>query len=292
MTWLTALTTLSNLLPRCYVIRGSIPGVESGRDLSSIHGCLSFVVLSCVVSAVALRRAQHAARETRNNGEVVKCPIPGRPRISAREEDAMLLREVENHPFRTASQLKMASNSPGSPHTVRRRFRERGIRCRRTVRREHLAMEYALDRLAYATLRQDFYWRNVIFSDEIIVSSNNDGLALVYRMDATDRMNAFNQRGIEHTRQQLRVHHSTISYLGVRYAGPSVLCADDPWFTKRPDIDLVDWPPKSPGDELWDRFLDAWEEVAMNLDLFHNLVDSMPRRMRAFVDAGGLWTRY
>ncbi|KAJ4435127.1 hypothetical protein ANN_23703 [Periplaneta americana] len=44
-------------------------------------------------------------------------------------------------------------------------------------------MEDAVDRLAYATLRQDFDWRNVIFSDEVIVSSSNDGPALVYRMD-------------------------------------------------------------------------------------------------------------
>ncbi|KAJ4443548.1 hypothetical protein ANN_05221 [Periplaneta americana] len=92
------------------------------------------------------------------------------------------------------------------------------------------------------------------------------------------------------------------------------------WFTRKRDVDPVDWPPNSPDmnsiknlwaavkrilrsnwaeqppfrtpEELWDRVLDAWEEVAKNLDLFHNLVDSMPRRMRAFVDAGGLWTRY
>ncbi|KAJ4447879.1 hypothetical protein ANN_09888 [Periplaneta americana] len=92
------------------------------------------------------------------------------------------------------------------------------------------------------------------------------------------------------------------------------------WFTRRRDVDPVDWPPNSPDmnpfqnlwaavkrilrsnwaeqppvrtpEELWDRVLDAWEKMAKNLDLFHNFVDSMPRRMRADVDAGGLWTRY
>ncbi|KAJ4430397.1 hypothetical protein ANN_22613 [Periplaneta americana] len=39
-------------------------------------------------------------------------------------------------------------------------------------------------------------------------------------------------------------------------------------------------------EELWDRVLDSWEEMAKNLDLFHNLVGSIPRRMRAVVDAG------
>ncbi|KAJ4429908.1 hypothetical protein ANN_22112 [Periplaneta americana] len=45
-------------------------------------------------------------------------------------------------------------------------------------------------------------------------------------------------------------------------------------------------PPVRTPEELWDRVLDAWEEMAKLLDLFHNLVDSMPRRMRAVVDAG------
>ncbi|KAJ4441103.1 hypothetical protein ANN_10953 [Periplaneta americana] len=44
-------------------------------------------------------------------------------------------------------------------------------------------------------------------------------------------------------------------------------------------------PPVRTADELWDRVLDAWEEVAMNLDLFNNLVDSMLRKMRAVIDA-------
>ncbi|KAJ4432086.1 hypothetical protein ANN_20700 [Periplaneta americana] len=123
-------------------------------------------------------RAYVRAAMKLRNGEVLNHPNPGRSRISTREEVAMLLSEVENHPFRTASQLKMASNFPGFPHTVKRRFRERGIRCRRAVRREHLTMEHAVD-----SLRQDFDWRTVIFSDEVIVSSSNDGPALVYRMD-------------------------------------------------------------------------------------------------------------
>ena len=49
-------------------------------------------------------------------------------------------------------------------------------------------------------------------------------------------------------------------------------------------------PPVRTSDELWDRVLNAWREVATDVDLFHNLVDSMPRRMRAIVNAGDLWT--
>ncbi|KAJ4450418.1 hypothetical protein ANN_01842 [Periplaneta americana] len=59
------------------------------------------------------------------------------------------------------------------------------------------------------------------------------------------------------------------------------------WFTRRRDVDPVDWPPNSPDMNLFQNLvLDAREKMAKNLDLFHNLVDSMLRRMRADVDAG------
>ena len=75
------------------------------------------------------------------------------------------------------------------------------------------------------------------------------------------------------------------------------------WFNRRPDIDLLEWSPVSPdtnpienvcarvkgilrsnwaeppvrtSDELWNRVLNAWQEVATNVELFHNLVDYMP----------------
>ena len=60
----------------------------------------------------------------------------------------MLLREVQTHSFRTASELKMTSNFPGSTHTVRRRFRERGIRSRRDQEKERVKTDHTVDRLA------------------------------------------------------------------------------------------------------------------------------------------------
>ena len=80
-------------------------------------------------------------------------------------------------------------------------------------------------------------------------------------------------------------------------------------FNRRPDIDLLEWPPNSPewirlkmcGLEWkgsyaligqnnpfeyqtnYERVLNTWQEVATDVDLFHNLVDSMPSRMRAKV---------
>ncbi|PSN49066.1 hypothetical protein C0J52_16017 [Blattella germanica] len=132
---------------------------------------------------VPLATAKMWAKLFHENNEVSNRAIPGRPRISTREEDAILVTEAENHPFRSAFELKMASNFPGSPLTARRRLRERGIRSRRTATKEHLKIEHIVDRLAYATIRQDFDWRNVIFSDEVVVSSSNYGPPRVYRID-------------------------------------------------------------------------------------------------------------
>ena len=109
--------------------------------------------------------------------------IPGRPRTTTRKEDTILCREAEYQHFQSAFELKMASNFPGSPLTARRCLREHGIRSRRTVMKEHLKIEHIEDRLPYATIRQDFNWRNVIFSDEAVVSSDNYGPPRVHRID-------------------------------------------------------------------------------------------------------------
>ncbi|PSN41063.1 hypothetical protein C0J52_18313 [Blattella germanica] len=63
---------------------------------------------------VPLATAKRWAKLFHENNEVSNRAIPGRPRISTREEDVILVTEAENHPFRSAFELKMASNFPGS----------------------------------------------------------------------------------------------------------------------------------------------------------------------------------
>ncbi|KAJ4449243.1 hypothetical protein ANN_00640 [Periplaneta americana] len=234
---------------------------------------------------------------------VVSRPIPGRPRITTREEDAMLLREVENHPFRTASQLKIASNFPNSPHTMMRRFRERGIRCRRAMRttfddgacRGPSSVCYSPTR--FLLEKCHFLRRGVL---ERI---HGRFTAKVYEYILANVM-------IASVREQYPEGTLFVQQDNHPVHTPNRI---QRWFTRRRDVDLVDWSPKSPYmnpiENLWaavKRVLrsnwaeqppvrtadELWDRVAMNLDLFHNLVDSMLRRMRAVVDAGGLWTRY
>ena len=87
---------------------------------------------------VPLATAKRWAKLFIENNDVSNRAIPGRPRVSTRKEDTILVREAENHPFLSAFELKMASNFPGSPLPVRRHLRERGIRSRPTATKEHL----------------------------------------------------------------------------------------------------------------------------------------------------------
>ncbi|KAJ4444898.1 hypothetical protein ANN_06696 [Periplaneta americana] len=200
----------------------------------------------------------------------------------------------------------------------------------------------------------DFGWRNVIFSDEVIVSNSNDRTVLVYCMNGHRYDERFVRRIINksgcvrvacwgwmsydgaellkriHGRFTAEVYENILANVMIlssrkRYPEGTLFYRQDNhpihttnriqrWFTRRRDVDPVDWPPNSPdmnpfqnfwaavkrilrsnwaeqppvrtSEELWDRVLDAWEDLAKNLDLFHNVVDSMPRRMRAVVDAG------
>ncbi|KAJ4441767.1 hypothetical protein ANN_11625 [Periplaneta americana] len=118
-----------------------------------------------------------------NLGKVENRPIPGRPRISSLEEDAVLFETVRQDSFLTAKEIRAVSNFPGSSQTVISRLRNRGIRSRRAAQMEILGEAQAVDRLAFATNRVDFDWRNVIFSDETTISSDYEGPVRVYRED-------------------------------------------------------------------------------------------------------------
>ena len=215
-----------------------------------------------------------------------------------------------------------------------------------------------MDCLAYATIRRDFDWRNVIFSDEAVVSIGNYGPPHVYRIDSHRYDECFMARlrrsghvsvacwgwmsydwagNLEqiHGRFTVDIYgqiliNGMIPWAWELYPKGTLHFQQDnhlvhtangihEWFNRRPDIDLLVWPPNSPdmnqiedvcarvkgilhsnwagssvrtSDELWNRVLNAWQEVAVNIDLFHNLVDSMPRRMRVIVNAGDLCMKY
>ena len=91
------------------------------------------------------------------------------------------------------------------------------------------------------------------------------------------------------------------------------------WFARRPEIELIPWPPKSPylnivehmwanlnegsilrngnypswnPQQLWDQVVEIWDNLAQDHDYCLTLVDSIPRRCQSDIDAGGMWTSY
>jgi hypothetical protein len=86
-------------------------------------------------------------------------------------------------------------------------------------------------------------------------------------------------------------------------------------FLQEQQMRVIDWPPKgcdmSPienawcqvlkeinhvgvnnQDQLWVRVEEGWEQLRRNVGYWGNLVNSMPDRMRAVVEAKGGWTRF
>ncbi|KAJ4448315.1 hypothetical protein ANN_10330 [Periplaneta americana] len=152
-----------------------------------------------------------------NSGEVENRPIPGRQRISSLEEDALLFETDRQDPFRTANEIRAASNFPGSSQTVISRLRNRGIRSRRAAQMEILGEAQAVDRLAFATNRVDFDWRNVIFSDETTISSDYEGPVRVYREDGLRH----DQRYVHRRERSGRFSISCWGWMS--YDGPGVI---------------------------------------------------------------------
>ena len=91
------------------------------------------------------------------------------------------------------------------------------------------------------------------------------------------------------------------------------------WFARRPEIELIPWPRKSPDlkvvEHMWtklkegrilryrnnpprnpqqlcDQVVEIWDNLAQDHDYCLTLVESIPRRCQSVIDAGGMWTRY
>ena len=91
------------------------------------------------------------------------------------------------------------------------------------------------------------------------------------------------------------------------------------WLARRPEIELIPWPPKSHDlnveelmwsklkegrilrywnnpprnpQQLWDQDVEIWDNLAKDHDYCLTLLDSIPKRCQSVIDAGGMWTRY
>jgi hypothetical protein len=109
--------------------------------------------------------------------------------VSSQTEDTWLVDEARENPFLNSIQLKRNTAFPACLRTVRNRITEAGLRSRGTAMKEELSEEHRLYQLTFAEDNVDRDWGNVIFSNESVFSSANDGPVRVYRPQGT-RYNA------------------------------------------------------------------------------------------------------
>lgn len=101
--------------------------------------------------------------------------------MSTEAQDEALATLAANNPFNHSTWLTATSNFPGCTRTARRRLREVGLIARRAAIKEVLTDAHRVDRMAFAAAHLDHDWARVVFSDEKVFSSANEGPQIVYR---------------------------------------------------------------------------------------------------------------
>ena len=120
-------------------------------------------------------------KQYRDFGDVSRRVGTGSWRVSTREQDENVVLQARLTPFKNSEQLRRDAHFPGSSKTVRRRLNEAGLKSRRAAKKQQLSDEHKLYRLAFAMDKIHFDWSDVIFSDECVFSSANDGPVRVFR---------------------------------------------------------------------------------------------------------------
>lgn len=124
-------------------------------------------------------------RQWRESGETSRKVGTGLWRVSTNAEDNRLLAEARARPFLNSLQLQRSAFFPGSRCTVLNRLKDAGLTSRRAAKKQKLTDEQRIYRLAYAEENLNREWGNVIFSDECVFSSGNDGPIRVFRPSGT-----------------------------------------------------------------------------------------------------------
>ena len=295
---------------------------------------------------VPLRTAQRWAHKFQNYGVSQRCYFTGCPCCLTREEDEAVRWVDEENSFCSANQIRAAANFPGSFWTVTNRLRDANIHCWRAASKEGLTGGQAVDRLAFATGCRDFDRENIIFTDKTSISSDCESRGHVYREPGTIYDTRYIQRRersgrfslscwgwMSHTGvgilECIHSQFNALQYLhifenmmllSVRVRIPEgnlifqqdnqpLHCSmgDQRWFARRPEIELIPWPRKSPylnivehmwaklkegrilrygnnpprnPQQLWDQVVEIWNDLAQDYDycltLFRLYAPKMP----------------
>lgn len=114
----------------------------------------------------------------------------GRPRCTDKTIDDTIYEATKENPFMTSVSLQEKFNLNCSLDTIRRRLKERGLKCRIPARKPFLTDRHRQNRETFAsehlgwTLSQ---WNKVVFSDEKIFRASSVGQIKVYRPTKSNR---------------------------------------------------------------------------------------------------------
>ena len=132
------------------------------------------------VGAVIKRNSQSGSPIPKIKGNKTRTNFSTSP-----EQDAELRALTTAHPFKTPRVLKRELNLTCSIATIKRRLREAHLNGRKTAYKTFLTPEAKVKRLEFAKANKNRNWRDVMFTDEVLIQTSKHGTTWVRRPPGT-----------------------------------------------------------------------------------------------------------
>ncbi|KAK6016493.1 transposase [Ostertagia ostertagi] len=238
----------------------------------------------------------HFLKRFSADGVIAPAPIPGRSRMTSRLTDRNILRLSRGNPRLTSTdiqrELAVASEQIPSTRTIRRRLQAAGLNGRRPAKKPLISEKNRGARVRWAQehigwTRQQ--WNNVLFSDE-------------------SKFNLMGSDGIKYIRRPLGRRFDPLYQLPtVKHGGGNVMiwgCFSGhgigPLRQIHGDLDRYGYEDilettmrpfaLQNSAEKFAQLEEAWKSIPQSF--LDTLLDSMPRRCQAVIDAKGFATKY
>lgn len=294
-------------------------------------------------------------REGDNEHPLATKPRTGRPKVLSEIQENQLSEAVRREPFTSSVELKENLQLTCSNNTVRRTLHKKGFKCRVAAQKEQLTPIQATARLRFANEHLQRNWRGVVFTDEKTFRTSDSVKRRVWRQSGTryarENIQEIHRSGriclslwgwmnhegpgvLVETPSRMTAHdylnilqnHLLPTYRARYPDGPLLLVHDNApvhtarmvkeWLREQRDIQVIEWPAKSPDlnpiENLWGAMVrerpnrdevprnredllrmcnQVWEDMRRT-NICVNLVASMQSRLQECIAAGGYYTKY
>uniref|UniRef100_A0A2Q4THU9 Tc1-like transposase DDE domain-containing protein n=1 Tax=Caenorhabditis japonica TaxID=281687 RepID=A0A2Q4THU9_CAEJA len=259
---------------------------------------------------------------------VVHRQSPGRPRTTSRAMDRNILRACREHPRRTSTDIQVSVTSPNEPmpsrKTIRRRLQVAGLHGQRPVKKPFVSLKNRNARVEWA--KQHLSWgpREYAPRYQCPTVKHGGGSVMVWGCFSDTSMGPLNRivGTMDRYVYEDILENTMRPWARANLSRPWVFQQDNypkhtsghvaNWFRRR-RVDLLEWPSQSPDlnpiEHMWEelerrlkevrasnanqKFAQleaAWKSIPMTV--VQTLLDSMPRRCQAVIDAKGYPTKY